>query len=466
MSGYRKFLSSKRIKATQSGIDVPVDAINGKLFPWQRDIVHWSLKTGRSALFEDCGLGKTCQQLAWADELIRRAGVNRVLILCPLAVAQQTLAEASRFAIQSPVNVCREASEVEAGITIANYERLHKFDTAVFDAVVPDESSILKSYTGKTKRELISAFKHCRFKLACTATPAPNDLLELGNHAEFLEVMPSNEMIARWFIADSMHAGHYRLMKHAARDYWKWVTTWAVSLSSPSDLGHDDAGFKLPPLSIEEIVVDSNDNNPGDGWLFSNEPINATTIHREKRQSAEVRAERVAELVNSDKQPWVVWCDLNVEADNLERLIPDAVEVRGSDSTAKKEESLMAFSRGEVRVIITKPDIAGFGLNWQHCRRVAFIGLSYSFEKFYQAVRRCWRFGQTEPVKVFVISTEAEHCISRQVWQKQSTHNSLKSGIVEAVREAQLASMYGRRELKGYDPQMQMEIPQWLLSKA
>ena len=246
---YQDFLAAKHIRTEQVGFEVPLSDINQRLFPWQRQIVRWSLRTGRAALFEQCGLGKTIQQLEWARHVASHTG-KPVILLCPLAVAEQTIREAKKFAIDSPIRFCESGSDVGDGINVTNYEKLHKFDATVFGGVVLDESGILKSFVGKTKRQLIAAFQQTRFKLACTATPAPNDLLELGNHADFLGVMPSNEMIARWFVNDSMHVGQYRLKAYGAKDFWQWVASWAVCLNKPSDIGHSDEGYDLPTRGV------------------------------------------------------------------------------------------------------------------------------------------------------------------------------------------------------------------------
>ena len=326
-------------------------------------------------------------------------------------------------------------------------------------------SGILKSYTGQTKRKLLKLFSGYRYKLACTATPAPNDLLELGNHAEGLNVMPSNEMIARFFVNDSMQAGSYRLKRHGERDFWRWVTSWAMSLSKPSDIGGDDAGFDLPPLNINRVVIDAMVDAPA-GMLFEKGGVSAMDIHREKRLTAELRASEIAKLCNGKSEQWLVWCDTNYEADALAKAIPDAIDVRGSDSITKKESSIDSFLIGESRVLICKPRIAGYGLNLQHCHKVAYIGLSYSFEQFYQSVRRCWRFSQTDPVDVFVIETDGEAAISRVVFNKERAHVQMKSGMIDAVKEDQLRRLQGRRKLEGYDPKIEMEIPSWLKTKT
>ena len=446
MDDYASFIAGKHIAHSPSGFAVDAGTLNPNLFPWQRDVVAWAIRTGRAAIFAECGLGKTLMQLDWARACAKHTG-KPSLILTPLAVGPQTQSEAEKFAIDSPARVMREAAQVGDGINICNYESLHKLDPSAFGAVVLDESSILKSYMGKTKRQLVEAFADTPYRLACTATPAPNDHLELGNHAQFLGVMDSYEMIARWFQNDTMEAGTYILKPHGAKDFWRWVASWAVAISKPSDLGYDDAGYILPPLRTERITVNVPPEMFVDGAFFADGELSATSLHKEKRRSVEVRAEAVANIVNASTETWAVWCDSNYEADALMRLIPDAVEVRGSMKEAERERNLAAFTNGTARVIVTKPEIAGFGLNWQHCNHTAFIGLSYSYERFYQAVRRHWRFGQTKPVRCVLVEADSETGIAKVIDAKSAEHELMKSSMNEAMKEAQLANLYGKTKL-------------------
>lgn len=457
---YKAFLKTKASESRESGIEVSKLDLNRNLFPWQADIVHWALKVGRAALFQDCGTGKTIEQLAWAEQIARRT--EYVLILTPLAVAEQTKEEATRFEIGVPVKIVKHAEEVEKGINITNYERLHLFNCGMFGGVVLDESSVLKSFTGTTKKMLCELFAKTPFRLACTATPAPNDHMELGNHADFLGVMPSNEMLSRWFINDTMKAGGYRLMMHAVKDFWRWVSSWAVSVQKPSDLGYDDGAFILPPLNIHEHVVDTEDVEPPGGFLFSKGGLSATTMHAEKRTTAQRRAARVAELVGSNQEAWLVWCDTNYEADALMEVLPDAVEVRGNDSEDVRRDRMLGFIEGRYRVLITKPEIGGFGLNLQHCCHVAYVGVSYSYERFYQSVRRCWRFGQKRPVECHIVNAESEQALWKAVMAKASAHEAIKAGMVDAMREDMLERLYGKRERVSYEPQITMAKPRWL----
>lgn len=450
---YRDFLLSKKVTVSPAGFEIPRSDINPALFPFQGDSVKWLLALGRAAAFFDTGLGKTFMQLEWAYHVFRRTG-KRVLILAPLAVSGQTKREGERFGYQ--VTVCREQSDCGPGINITNYESLHKFDPREFIGVVLDESSILKSYTGTTKEALIEAFRHTPYKLCCTATPAPNDLLELGNHADFLGVMPSNEMISRWFINDSMEFGNYRLKKHATKDFYRWVASWAICVSFPSDLGDDDSAFKLPELTIEHHIVGVADLPPGEtkdgqALMFRGANLSATSLHSEMRITAKRRAEKVSDLVGgaieAEPESWLIWVNTNYEADEIRQLLPGAVEVRGSDSAAEKERVLLGFAAGEIQILITKPSIAGFGMNFQICHNVVFMGLSYSYEQFYQALRRVWRFGQKRAVRAHIVAAESEGSVLESVKLKEVNHQKMKAEMNTAMREEQLANMYGKRTL-------------------
>lgn len=440
MSAYQEFLQQKLVRMQPAGFDVNPRDIHPLLFDWQREIVLWALRLGRAALFEECGLGKTLQQLEWARHVAAHTG-GKVLILAPLAVAHQTVREGKK--IDVPVTYCRtqwQADAAETAVIITNYDMLKEFDSSRFVGVVLDESSILKSFTGQTKRMILSMFEQTRYKLACTATPAPNDHLELGNHADFLGVMRSNEMISRWFINDSMRAGNYRLKGHAEHDFWRWVTSWAVCISTPSDIGYDDDGFILPELRLHTEIVDVDHTRAFDqGRLFVDGNSSATAMWAEKKATAEDRCLRAREIVNGSDEPWILWCDTNAEADMLMSLFPDAVEVRGSHSVQVKEARLCDFSDGRAQIIITKPDIAGFGLNWQHCHNQVFVGVTYSFEKTYQALRRSWRFGQKESVDAYLIYAETEGNIMATLKTKQDAHKEMQRAMNEAMAQSGLS---------------------------
>lgn len=432
---YEKFVSSKRLSTKYFGFEVEIDKVSPVLFDFQKQIVQWALKLGRAAIFADTGLGKTGMQLTWASHIAKHTGGN-VLILAPLCVAHQTVNEGKKFDVE--VNYCRSQDQVKSGVNITNYEMLKNFDVSTFAGIVLDESSILKSYMGKTKREIIEACQSVEYRLACTATPSPNDYLELGNHAEFLGIMPSNEMIMRFFQNDTMEAGTYVLKAHAATKFWEWCATWSMCVSNPADLGFDGTSYILPHLHQEFIEVSTEGLPPAEGELFRTVIINATSIHKEGRITIERRAEEVAKLANSNDEPWLIWCNTNYEADALKGLIPDAVDLRGSDTIEKKESALDGFIDGSIRVLITKPSIAGMGLNLQHCRNMAFVGLSYSYEDYYQAIRRCYRFGQKKQVNCYVMAADSERSILKIINEKEAKHHTMKAEMTKAISGAHL----------------------------
>ena len=402
--------------------------INPKLFDWQKLIVSWACRQGRAALFEDCGLGKTPQQLEWARQVVGKTKAP-VLILAPLAVAPQTCDEGRKFGID--VKHVREASEVSgAGVFITNYERLEKFADVIPDlaGVVLDESSILKAFTGKTRIALTNAFRETPYRLCCTATPAPNDFTELGQHAEFLGVCSTQEMLATWFINDTANTGTWRLKKHGSDEFWRWVSTWAACISKPSDLGFDDGDFKLPPLNIIPIYVDVDEVGGREDELFRMAGTSATDTHREMRLTVKERVDAIAGLPNESAEPWLIWCNTNTEADELAGKIKDACEVRGSDTAAKKEAALIGFAHGEFRNLITKASIAGYGMNYQHCRKVIYFP-SYSYEDFYQAIRRSWRFGQKNPVDCYVVVPRTTPGIIATIKRKAEQHETMKEAM-------------------------------------
>lgn len=411
---YAEFLASKRIVDEPTGLDVDRAELGQHLYPFQRDIVEWALRRGRAALFADCGLGKTPMQLEWARVVHERTGRD-VLLLAPLAVSAQTAREGEKFGV--PVTVCRDGADVRRGVNVTNYERLERFRAEDFGGLVLDESSILKAFDGATRRAIIAFGRHVPFRLACTATPAPNELIELGNHAEFLAVMGMKEMQALFFTQDGNSTSKWRLKGHAEVEFWRWMASWCATVRRPSDLGYPDDGFELPPLEVRQLTVGAEEFDGSQ--LFGVEARSLMERRQARRDSLAERVERCAGLVNADDEQWLVWCDLNAESEALTARIPGAVEIRGSDTAQRKERAMLGFSSGEVRVLVTKPAIAGFGMNWQHCARMAFVGLSDSYEQFYQAVRRCWRFGQERPVVAHVITAETEGAVVRNIERKE-----------------------------------------------
>lgn len=435
---YQDFIAAKHIRAGWHGIEVSPADIHPMLYPFQRHCVEWACRKGRAALFADCGLGKSFMQIEWARLM---SAQGKALIVAPLAVAQQTIREAAKLGVEI---VYSRDGQAKGQITITNYEMVDSFDPAQFIAVVLDESSILKSYAGKTKQMLISKFASTPYRLACTATPAPNDHVELGNHSEMLGIMPQMEMLMRWFKHSSENTKEWNLKGHAAKDFWRWVSTWAISIGKPSDMGYSDTGFCLPALNIQEHVVAADMTIDSGDKLFRDTTMNATTIHREMKLTADDRAKEVAALID-ETNPWIIWCNTNYEADCLTAAIPGAVELRGNETIEQKERKLAGFTDGTIRVLITKPSMAGFGLNWQHCANVAFVGLSYSYEQFYQAIRRCWRFGQPREVQCHVILGEGEIPILNAVKVKEGLHDSMRHAMIEAV---QAEHNHDREELK------------------
>lgn len=444
---YDDFIDGKTKQAKAVGFE-PVK-ISKMLFDWQRHVVDWACRQGRAALFEDCGLGKTPQQLEWARQVCNHTG-GSVLILTPLAVAHQTAAEAKKFGIKSTV-VESQSEVAEPGIYITNYEKLEHFTPEFFVGVVLDESSILKNFTGKTRIALTEAFRRTPYRLCCTATPSPNDYTEFGQHADFLGVCSPAQMLATFFINDTFNTGDWRLKGHAESEFWKWLASWAACISKPSDIGFSDEGYNLPALNMttEIVQVDERANNGMD--LFKHVTLSATTMHAEMRETSEARATRVAELVNNSKEEWIVWCNTNDEADHLVRMIPDGVEVRGSDTAANKEKKLDSFSDKKTRVLISKPSICGFGMNWQHCRNNAFVGLSYSFEDFYQALRRTYRFGQKRKVNAYVIQAQTEGAILQSINRKIEQHKNMQEKMklaAKAFAENRIKELKKNTEIK------------------
>ena len=432
---YASYIEGKMTECPASGFDC--GDLNPSLFGYQAAIVRWALRRGRAAIFADCGMGKTLMQLEWAHRVNEHTGLP-VLILCPLAVAEQTASEAARFGIDAAVS--RDGT-VSSGIVVTNYEQRDKFDISDFAGVVLDESSILKSFNGKTRNELLRMSEMVPYRLACTATPAPNDHTELGNHAQFCGIMSREEMLASFFVHDTGgNVSDWRIKGHARDAFWRWVASWAVCIRRPSDIGFSDDGFEMPPLVMHDHLV-SVPHDMSDGTLFRDEARSLSELRKESKRTMPMRAAEIASLVNSSDSPWVVWCHTNAEEDALAKLIPDGVTVRGSDKPEVKSARMLGFSRGEHRVIITKPSIAGFGMNWQHCSNVAFVGLTHSYEQFYQAVRRCWRFGQDSEVNVHVAFAETEAAVVRSITRKQEAADEMGKEMTDAMRETSIENV-------------------------
>ncbi len=454
---YAEFVSEKLAAAAPVGIQDELHLADG-LFPHQVDLVRWALKRGRAAIFADTGLGKTRMQLAWADAVHRKTGQS-VLILAPLAVSAQTVAEGEEIGIK--VTHLRSDWELTPGINITNYERLHKINPAWFGGVVLDESSIIKHHDAKTFSILTEAFRNTPYKLCATATPAPNDWTELGTHAEFLGIRQRQEMLAEFFTHDGGDTQTWRLKGHARQIFWQWVVSWGALIRRPSDLGHDDTAYKLPPLHLHEHHVSV--EMPTNGMLFALEAQTLSERRDARRASLADRVAECAAIVNADNDPWIVWCDLNAEGDALRHAIPGAVEIRGSDTPEDKERRLIDFAQGRIRVLITKPSIAGFGLNWQHCNRMAFVGVTDSFESYYQAVRRCWRFGQKREVHVHIFASDAEGAIVANLKRKERDAMAMAESLSAETRDAVFSEVRGAsRESNEYAPGRKIQVPSFL----
>lgn len=440
---YGEFLRKKEFVPKDAGFE-PVD-LNDRLYPFQRDIVTWACRRGKAAVFADCGMGKTPMQLAWAEQVANKTG-GVVLILAPLAVSAQTVREGRKFGIE--VTRVRDGSECKPGINITNYEMLDHFQDVSIDGVVLDESSILKSFTGKTRNQIIDRFRHVPYKLACTATPSPNDYMELGNHSEFIGIMSRSEMLSTFFVHDGGDTSHWRLKGHAKDKFWDWVASWAVMITRPSDLGYEDGDFDLPKMHMSTHVVDSGLDS-GDK-LFNVSALTLSEQQKARRDTVEVKGDRIAQMVNSDDSQWLIWCGLNAESDYLARSIPDAVEVKGSDSPEHKEDAMIGFSEGRYRVLVTKPSIAGFGMNWQNCWHMAFCGMDHSYEQFKQAVDRCYRYGQTHEVEVHIVVTEKETSIVENVTSKRAATSGMQREMVGRAKSTMSDLAMASRDVAEY----------------
>jgi len=416
---YKEFLAKKIKSVDESGFDIENEMLNKNLFPFQRYIVKTALKKGRYAIFADCGLGKTLMQLEWAHQVHKNT--NRpVLILAPLAVSGQTISEGDKFGIE--ITKAKESNN--EGIVITNYEQIENIDCAEFAGVVLDESSILKNFEGETKKKIIDSFYHTKYKLACTATPSPNDPMELGNHAEFLNIMSRNEMLAMYFVHDGGETSKWRLKGHAIKTFYSFVSSWAIMLSNPSNIGFPMDGYDLPSLNIQEKQIKTNSRD--NGQLFNDTAISAIDFNNELRLTKIERIDEVVSLVNNSSENFIIWIKQNEEGELLRRLIPDAVEVKGSDTPEYKEKMLLGFAKNEFRVLITKTKIAQFGLNYQNCRNQVFASLDFSFEGLYQAIRRSYRFGQKNEVNIYLITTDTMQNVIQSIKYKQSQFEQMQ----------------------------------------
>lgn len=424
---YQAFVNSKLRVQQPKGLLAPTK-LNKHLRPFQRHLVKRSLELGRSALFASTGLGKTLMQLVFAAEVCRQQQ-GKALIVAPLAVSSQTIAEARKFEV-ADVSYAPQRRDIKTQVSITNYERFERFDMDEFCVVVLDESSILKSFDGKLRRLLVDSCRRVPYRMCATATPAPNDFVELGNHAEFLGICNFEEMLATYFVHDGGillsekgGAGGWRLKRHAVRDFWRWIAGWASVLQHPKDLGFEETGYDLPPLNVKQIMV-KNEWLNYDG-LLSRLAGTLSERRQARKHSIEDRVHAALKIIESKTEPWLVWCALNREAEEIARLLPDALEVRGSDTQERKAERLLGFCNGKPRILVTKPRIGGFGMNWQHCSNMVFLGLNDSFEQMFQSIRRCWRFGQIKAVDVYVVLSAQEGDVLRNIQRKEKDYTTM-----------------------------------------
>jgi len=453
-SEYEKFLEAKRHEGADCGFEPTF--MPDFLFDFQRHLAEWSIRGGRRAVFADCGLGKTAIELVWAQNILEKTG-KPAMILAPLAVSQQIVREGAKFGIE-----CARSSDgaIPCGITLSNYERIDKFDPAKFGGVVCDESSILKSFDGKRKHQITEFMLKVPYRLLATATAAPNDYIELGTSSEALGYLGYMDMLGRFFRNDNNNSAarrmygevpKWRLKGHAETPFWRWVTSWARACRKPSDLGFNGDRFELPELIENTHVIKA--SRPPDGMLFDIPATDLRSQREDRKRTIQERCEKVAELVDHD-QPALVWCHLNDEGNMLADIIPDAVQVAGSDRDEAKEERLAAFANGEARVLISKPKIAAWGLNFQHCAHVTYFP-SHSFESYYQAVRRCWRFGQERPVVVDIVMTEGERAIMDNQQRKAEAAGKMFESLVREMNHS--LAVQGFQGFKNKE-----EIPTWL----
>ena len=432
---YDEFLNGKMLSVKKTGLK-NIPALNGLCFPYQKDVISFLLECGKGAAFLDTGMGKSLVALEYG-RCVLEAENKPLLMLAPLAVGKQHEREAVKFGIPD-VKYVRNQDQTIKGINITNYENMHNFDLQSFCGVILDESSIIKSFAGKTTRKMMEVFGEYKYKLACTATPSPNDHMELGQHSQFLDVMDSSEMLARWFIADQSKMGKYRVKQHGVKDFWSWVASWSRCLSKPSDLGYSDEGFTLTPLNQIKHIIKADITESTNGLLFRIPEVSATSIHNEKRLTIRDRAEKAAQIVAGipECEQIAIWCDTDYEADEIMRIIPEANEVRGSMTPEKKEEILDGFTTGQLRIILTKPRLAGFGLNWQNCHEAIFAGLSFSYEQYYQAIRRFHRFGQKKQVNAHIVMSDTENIIWQTIQRKMIDHENMKHEMSDAMSRA------------------------------
>jgi hypothetical protein len=453
---YQEFLNKKELLFKPVGFE-PTMKISPILYPFQKDITTWALKKGRACLFEDCGLGKTPQQLEWAKHISKKEN-SPVLIIAPLAVAEQTKLLGDKT-FNVPVNICESQSDVKNGVNITNYEKSHKFRSSEFCGVVLDESSILKNMTGSTRNQIIDMFSKTPYRLACSATPSPNDYIELGNHSEFLGIMTYSEMLSMFFVNDANDTGQWRLKRHAEETkFWEWICSWSVMLSNPSDLGYVQNGFVLPKLNYFEHKIPAKKSNYG---FFINEAKSMDERRQVRRETIQERCEYAANLINNSNDQWLIWCGFNEESQLLTKLIKGAKEVAGSTEYELRKQLMLGFSSKEVLRLVTKPKIAGFGMNWQNCNNMAFVGLSDSWEQFYQATRRVWRFGQKKEVNCHIIIEEREGAVLKNIKRKDLQAQHMMQNIIALTKDITKQEI-NNKVIEKTQSKIQMKLPLWM----
>lgn len=456
---YDEYVDSKRITVPSSGFEP--GELNPKMFDYQRDITRWAIRRGKAALFQDCGLGKSFEEWEFAKQVVDYTS-KPVLLVSPLSVGEQMAVEAPAFDYR--VNLCRGKGGVKPGINITNYESLHKFDPDIFGGIILDESSILKGGSlGKMSNELVSFAKEIPYRLCATATPSPNDLIELTFHAEFLGIMRENEIKALFFTQDGNSSNKFRLKRNAVEKFYQWLASWAVAMRKPSDLGYSDKGFELPELVIEQIVVDSTDQF-ANGTLFQMEARGIDEQRRALRNSITERVALTANMVNSSDEQWLVWCQLNPESEAIANAIPTAIEVAGSHTTEHKIDAMLGFLDGRYASVVSKPSMWGFGMNFQHSNHMIFCGLGNSFERYYQAIKRQHRFGQkANKVFVYVVTTPADGAVVENIKRKWQQNDDMFDNLVKHMAIHTDLGQQTRHEMD-YEPEQIVSVPSWLKS--
>lgn len=455
---YKQFLKTKEIRTIEAGIDIEKEDLNANMFEFQKDLCRWALKKGKAAILIGCGCGKTLMQLEWASQICQHTGGN-VMILAPLSVVRQTANEADKFRIKTPVHICRTDADVKPGINITNYEMIEHFDVSRFEGIVLDESSILKSFTSKTTGDLTDRFYNTPYKLLCSATIAPNDYTEIGTSSEFLGIMRRTEMLATYFVHDGGKTSDWRLKKAGRKKFWEWMATWAICFNNPNELGYDIEGYDLPALNMQTILTKSEIN---DYEMFVKVAETLQERREARKESMEDRTDHAAMLANESDDSWLMWVDYNDESEMLAKKCRDCIEVKGSDEPEYKANASIDFSNGDIHCLVSKPSIFGFGSNFQSCHNMVFCGLSDSYERFYQAVRRCWRFGQENEVNVYIILSEREVSILENIRRKQKQMDEMQSEMTALMKEVTLSEIkHTTRITDVYNATIKMEVPAW-----